>query len=151
VFIFQGAWIFYTVLSGTITHFNLDLLNISYFINALIASCFIGAIYPLTQIYQHQSDLNDGVTTLSFKLGYIGTFLFTGVCFAIGVSLLFTQLNLNQFLIFNVFTLPTILFFAWWFLKVYQNKAAANFKNTMWMNIISCVCMNAFYIFLLTQ
>jgi 1,4-dihydroxy-2-naphthoate polyprenyltransferase len=151
VFIFQGAWIFFTVISGTIAHFNFDVLNATYLINAFIASCFIGAIYPLTQIYQHQSDLDDGVTTLSFKLGYVGTFLFAGICFAIGVILLFTRLNLNQFILFNVFTLPTILFFGWWFLKVYQNKSAANFKNTMWMNVISCVCMNAFYIFLLIQ
>ncbi len=151
VFIFQGAWIFFTVISGTTSDFNLDTLNSFHLISACIASCFIGAIYPLTQIYQHQSDLEDGVVTLSFKLGYKGTFLFAGCCFAIGVSLLFMQLNLNQFILFNVFTLPTILFFGWWFLKVFKDKSAANFKNTMWMNIISCVCMNAFYIFLLTQ
>jgi hypothetical protein len=41
-----------------------------------VASLFIGSVYPLTQIYQHEADKKDGVTTISYKLGYVGTFFF---------------------------------------------------------------------------
>lgn len=151
VFCFQGAWIFFSVISALTPHFQWANLNLHLTVSALVSSCLIGAIYPLTQIYQHQSDLKDGVKTLSYVLGYRGTFLFSGICFALGVALLATRLNIQQFIWFNVLTFPTVLFFAWWFWKVYKNTSAANFKNAMRMNIISCLCMNSYYIVLLWQ
>jgi 1,4-dihydroxy-2-naphthoate polyprenyltransferase len=149
VFLFQGAWVYFTTLSGVLIDFTPNLLNTALLLNAAIASLFIGAIYPLTQIYQHQSDLNDGVKTLSYQLGYRGTFAFSALLFGIGSLLMYWQLSLNQFIFFNVCMLPTIAFFAWWFINVYKNPETANFKNTMWMNVISCLSMIVFYVCLI--
>jgi len=47
---------------------------------------FIGSIYLLTQIYQHEADKNDGVISLSYNPGYIGAFIFSSIfvfCFSI--------------------------------------------------------------------
>jgi 1,4-dihydroxy-2-naphthoate octaprenyltransferase len=54
-----------------------------------VASLFIGSVYPLTQIYQHEADKKDGVTSLSYKLGYSGTFVFSGIWFSIATVLLY--------------------------------------------------------------
>ena len=48
----------------------------------LACSLQIAGVYPLTQIYQHEQDLADGVTTISYKLGYKGTFIFSAIMFA---------------------------------------------------------------------
>jgi hypothetical protein len=50
---------------------------------------FIGSVYPLTQIYQHEADKRDGVTSISYKLGYNGTFVFSGILFSIATVLLY--------------------------------------------------------------
>ena len=49
----------------------------------LICALLIGGFYPLTQIYQHQQDLDDGVNTISYKLGYNGTFIFCAIVYLI--------------------------------------------------------------------
>ena len=53
------------------------------------AGLLIGGFYPLTQVYQHEQDRQDGVTTISMLLGYRGTFIFTGVVYSAAMSLLF--------------------------------------------------------------
>jgi 1,4-dihydroxy-2-naphthoate octaprenyltransferase len=47
----------------------------------LICSLLVGGFIPLTQIYQHKQDLDDGVNTISYKLGYIGTFIFCAIVY----------------------------------------------------------------------
>ena len=51
----------------------------------IMAACTfqIAGVYPLTQIYQHEQDLADGVTTISYKLGYRGTFIFSAIMFGL--------------------------------------------------------------------
>ena len=72
VFIFQGGFTFLMASSG-VCNFSIDtFFNRNAIICMCVASLFIGSVYPLTQIYQHQADEKDGVTTISFKLGYIG-------------------------------------------------------------------------------
>ncbi len=74
VFIFQGAWIFVLVNMALQTNF---IFSLPILLPALVASLIMGASYPLTQVYQHQQDANDGVRTLSMQLGIRGTFWFT--------------------------------------------------------------------------
>ncbi|HEV7382451.1 MAG TPA: UbiA family prenyltransferase, partial [Dyadobacter sp.] len=77
VAVFQGAFTFYMsylAISGqelTLTQPHIYLL--------LGCSFQIAGAYPLTQIYQHEADLKDGVVTLSYRLGYRGTFIFTAL------------------------------------------------------------------------
>jgi 1,4-dihydroxy-2-naphthoate polyprenyltransferase len=114
-----------------------------------IASLFIGSIYPLTQIYQHEADKKDGVISISYKLGYIGTFVFSGILFAIAIFLLFYYFSLKhqQFdlVLFIIMILPAAYYLTVWFNKVRNNIVHANFENTMKMNLLTSVCMNLYF------
>src|SRR5690349_20205625 len=68
VIIFQGALTFWLVYYGS----NADHSLFVPWQGMVICALLIGGFYPLTQIYQHQQDLNDDVETLSYKLGYTG-------------------------------------------------------------------------------
>src|SRR6476646_5063117 len=72
VIIFQGAVTFWLVYYGS----NADNSLFVPWQGMTICALLIGGFYPLTQIYQHQQDLDDGVLTTSYKLGYKGTFAF---------------------------------------------------------------------------
>ena len=150
VVIFQGAFTYYTCYVG-IANRALE-LNTSV-LYLLLASTFqIAGAYPLTQIYQHQQDLKDGVVTISYKLGYAGTFIFTGLMFAITnilYYLYFKSINqLNQFYIIQIFFLPIVIYYFYWFIKVIKNKNEANFKHTMLMNMIASTCMSSCFLVL---
>lgn len=162
IFIFQGSFItflvldicqnnlgfYYTYVSESEHYSNL----LSYGTFAMLATSFqIGAIYPLTQIYQHDSDLADGVTTLSYKLGYRGTFIFTGIMFGIATLfyyLHFKETDVNSFYLFTVVQIPIIGYFVYWARKVWQDTKYADYKHTMYMNVIAAVILNLFFLYL---
>ena len=146
VIFFQGAVTFFMVMHGSSVGKTLDVP-----VPGLIASSLlIGGFYPLTQIYQHQQDKEDGVTTLSMLLGYKGTFIFTAVIYFFAVAVLAYQLipSLQQtgFFIIQLYFIPVLIYFFWWFKKVFYNQSAANFVNTMRMNLLASVCTNAAFI-----
>lgn len=150
VVVFQGA---FTFLMSSIGITNSELTFNSANIYIMIAcSMQIAGAYPLTQIYQHKEDYADGVMTLSYKLGYKGTFIFTALMF--GICNLFYFLyfkeieKINQFYTLQAFFIPILIFFFYWFIKVIKNNSAANFKNTMRMNTIATICMNSCFIIL---
>ena len=153
VFFFQGAFTYFLVidsLEGFV--FNLW-MNATPF-HAVVASCLIGSIYPLSQIYQHKEDRADGVTTISYLLGKKGTFIFSGLFFLIGLILFAYPIweNPNERILvylFILFQLPSLIYFNFWFYRVIQDESQANFKHTMRMNLISATCMNAFFITLI--
>jgi UbiA prenyltransferase family len=147
---FQGAFTLYMSHLGITKHFlGIDATTIW-----LLAACSfqIAGVYPLTQIYQHQQDLADGVVTLSYKLGYRGTFIFAGGMFAlcnISYFLYFNRINqLSDFFIVQGFFVPIVAFFGYWWMQVWKDTHHANFKNTMWMNLIAAICMNLCFIVL---
>lgn len=119
----------------------------------LAATLLVGGFYPLTQIYQHVEDKEDGVVTISYMLGYRGTFLFTAIIYSLAMVCIgyvyWLQSKLHLFLILNIFLLPVLVYFFWWFFKVVDNTKHANFKNTMRMNILASLLTNAAYITLL--
>ena len=151
VFIFQGAFTYLMCTVG-ITGASFNFTDAGIYI--LAASSFqIAGAYPLTQIYQHEQDLKDGVKTLSYQLGYIGTFIFSIAMFIICnifYYLYFNSINqLNSFMLIQLFFIPIIIYFSYWFYKVIHNASEANFRNTMRMNYISAICMNSCFILLL--
>jgi len=151
VFIFQGAFTYLMCTVG-ITGAAFNFTDAGIYI--LAASSFqIAGAYPLTQIYQHEQDLKDGVKTLSYQLGYIGTFIFSIAMFIICnlfYYLYFNSINqLNSFMLIQLFFIPIIIYFSYWFYKVIHNASEANFRNTMRMNYISAICMNSCFILLL--
>jgi 1,4-dihydroxy-2-naphthoate octaprenyltransferase len=146
VVFFQGAVTFFLVMHGCSTDKTLQVPAAG----MMAASLLIGGFYPLTQIYQHQQDKADGITTLSMLLGYNGTFIFTALIYIFAVATLALQLisnnQFNSFLIIQVFFLPVLAYFFWWYRQVSREHNAASFVNTMRMNMLASICSNAAFI-----
>lgn len=149
VFIFQGAVIFFIVYY-TCSVNKPDSVPI---IPCLISSLLIGALYPLTQIYQHEADKRDGVITISYVLGKKGSFILSGLLFVLATALLkyhFAEINQpNKFFLFLIFTAPVVLFFCYWMFHVWLDASSANFKNSLFMNVIAMLCTSAYFTFLI--
>jgi 1,4-dihydroxy-2-naphthoate octaprenyltransferase len=153
VFIFQGAFV-YLMASSAITPFSPEnFFSLNNIICMTVASLFIGSIYPLTQIYQHEADRKDGVISLSYKLGYIGTFIFSAILFTGATVFLFYFFNLKHqkmaVLLFLIIMLPVIIKLSVWFNKVRQDTQNASFENTMSMNLLTSTCMNIYFVILI--
>ena len=149
VVIFQGAVTFFLVYQGADSNHTNNVPVIA----MIASSLLIGGFYPLTQIYQHDEDFKDGVKTISYKLGYTGTFIFTGIVYVLAFCMLGLQFFLNlewtNFFILQTFMLPVLVYFFVWFRKVLKNKKEADFKNTMRMNLLASICTNLGFITLL--
>jgi len=153
VFIFQGAFVYLMTCSAITTFTFANLISTNNLICMSVASFFIGSIYPLTQIYQHEADKKDGVVSISYKLGYIGTFVFSSILFSIATVFLFYYFNLKQqkiaLVLFLLIMLPVVIRLGIWFNKVRKDTVNANFENTMAMNLLTSTCMNLYFILLI--
>jgi 1,4-dihydroxy-2-naphthoate octaprenyltransferase len=151
VIFFQGAFTFWMIYSGI----NKDAVIYTPGLILAIAGCsfLIAGVYPLTQIYQHEADLANGDITISYKLGYRGTFIFTAFMFICASLLFFYYFSSIQkelhFMIFQAFLLPVVIYFVAWFLKVVKDTKQASFVRTMNMNLIASTCMTLCFITLL--
>ena len=149
VIICQGALIFYLVYHGAGTS---QVLNVP-ILPMIAATCLIGGYYPLTQVYQHKEDRNDGVKTISLLLGKRGTFIFCGIVFAMAtIALFFTfkeQKNLRFFWLFIICMSPMALFFSRWMLQVWKNEDAANFKNSLTTNLLASICTSICFLLII--
>lgn len=149
VIIFQGGFTFWLVYYGSS---GLSVAPVPWQ-GMLIAALLIGGFYPLTQIYQHQQDLDDGVVTISYKLGYTGTFVFCALVYF--MALLFmaqffiSKGEADKLVVISIFFIPILVYFIKWFLAVKKDPRAANFKNTMKMNWLAAGCTNMVFIILL--
>ncbi|HTN05920.1 UbiA family prenyltransferase [Agriterribacter sp.] len=146
VILFQGAFTFALVYYGCSADKTLQVPVLP----MLAASLLIGGFYPLTQIYQHNADLRDGVKTISYRLGYRGTFIYCGIIYTIAFLVLgfyfFYTLQNNAFYLFSLCMLPVVLYFLLWARKVWQHDVQADYPNTMRMNIIAAICTNMAFI-----
>jgi 1,4-dihydroxy-2-naphthoate polyprenyltransferase len=149
VIFFQGAVTYFLVTHGSSISQSLQVSPLA----MTAASLLVGGFYPLTQIYQHRQDKADGVRTLSILLGYRGTFIFTAAIYFVAMILLgiyfADNLELDKFIIFQTFMLPVLVYFSWWFYKVWKDVSHADFTNTMRMNLLASVCTNAAFITIL--
>ncbi|HYV53608.1 MAG TPA: UbiA family prenyltransferase [Chitinophagaceae bacterium] len=149
VIIFQGAITFWLVYYGS----NADQGMFVPWQGMVICALLIGGFYPLTQIYQHQQDLDDGVATISYKLGYNGTFVFCAIVYALAFSFMaqffIHQQQRDKLIMISIFFIPIVVYFIVWFLRVSRNTQAADFKNTMIMNWLAATCTNISFIILL--
>ena len=150
VILFQGAVTFWLVYYGSNVEQNISVP----WQGMLICSLLVGGFYPLTQIYQHKQDLDDGVNTISYKLGYIGTFMFCAIVYILAwifmAQFFITNKQGDQLLVTGIFFIPVIVYFIRWFVLVYRNSKEANFKNTMKMNWLAATCTNiAFFVLLI--
>jgi 1,4-dihydroxy-2-naphthoate polyprenyltransferase len=145
VVIFQGAVTFWLVYSGS----HEPVILQAPATGMLASSLLIGGFYPLTQIYQHEADAKDGVKSISSRLGYRGTFLFTATVYSIAFIVLafhfFKQLEWNKFFVLATCMLPILVYFFVWAAKVWKNVSAASFSNTM----LASICTNIGFLILL--
>jgi 1,4-dihydroxy-2-naphthoate octaprenyltransferase len=147
----QGALVFCMVYYGAVSS---GILPVPW-LPAVAAAFLIGGFYPVTQIYQHEADAKDQVTTLSMMLGKRGTFIFCAAMYAVAFGLLFVyyqqKQQLGDFMLLQLFFVPVIFFFFRWLLLVWKDPSAADFKRTMQMNIIAGTCTNLAFIILLIK
>jgi 1,4-dihydroxy-2-naphthoate polyprenyltransferase len=140
VFLFQGGLVFFLSYHAASADHTLKVPVLG----ILASSCLIGGYYPLTQVYQHKEDEEDGVRTISMVLGKKGTFLFSTFAFALATFLLFLlykQLStLWSFWLFVVCMGPMVWFFVQWMRKVWKDGLQANFRNSLWMNVLAAIC-----------
>lgn len=149
---FQGAWVVWAVYLG-LNGFDFNhLLKAHVLIPGLLASALLWGSYPMTQVYQHEEDAKRGDQTLSLKLGIKGTFLFTGICFAVASALFFLYFmeyyQMRYGLVFLAAMSPVVVYFSWWFLQVLKDEKAANFTHTMRLNFLSATCLGSFFLYL---
>lgn len=153
VFLFQGAFVYLMALTAISGFHMQDVRSETTILCMAVSSLFIGSIYPLTQIYQHQADKNDGVISLSYKLGYTGTFIFSGILFSIAILLLLYYFNLKHqiipLIIFLLMMLPVIYRLSVWFAKVRKDVVHADFDNTMAVNLLTSSVMNSYFLLLI--
>lgn len=148
---FQGAWVVGAVFLGLNDFDFAHLLKPHVAYPALLASALLWGSYPMTQVYQHEEDAKRGDHTLSLKLGIKGTFLFTGICFAVASMLFYfyfaSYSQARYGFIFLLAMSPVVIYFSWWFLKVLKTEEAADFTNTMRLNFLSATCLGGFFLY----
>lgn len=147
----QGGLVFWMVYHGS----SMMLKTGMPLAGMIAASLLIGGFYPLTQIYQHKQDKEDGVITISYLLGYRKTFVFCAIVYFVAMMFVgytfFSSLMIKEFFILAIFFLPILVYFLWWAAKVWKDESFADFKHTMQMNVLASVCTNAAFITILTM
>lgn len=147
---FQGFFTFMMVYIGINNTTLAEVQEPPVWMAALLTSLMLWGSYPMTQIYQHEEDAGRGDHTLSYKLGIRGTFYFTAVCFLIaslGFIWYYQSFYTWRYAVaFVVFTLPVLFYFGQWYRRIHQDEREANFRSTMRLNMISGLCLNAFFI-----
>lgn len=151
VITFQGALVFaisYIAISG-LPPKQIPIIPV------VISSMLIGALYPLTQVYQHHEDARDGVTTISALVGCRGTFILSALFFTMASALLYFYFQTTQQaeLIYWYLAVmaPVLLFFLYWMYRVWHHADQANFSNSMRMNVLASICTSVFFLVLICK
>ncbi|MFM9838130.1 MAG: UbiA family prenyltransferase [Cyclobacteriaceae bacterium] len=148
---FQGLFTFLMCYVG-INGFGFEnLLQAKVLIPGLLTSVMLWGNYPMTQVYQHKEDAKHGDMTMSRMLGIRGTFIFVQVVFglaSLGFVLFFKEFyTLELGYHFLIALAPVVIYFMIWFYLVWKDETKANFSFTMWLNFISSLCLNGFFIY----
>jgi hypothetical protein len=149
---FQGIFTFVMCYVG-LNNFGLEeSLQENVLFAGALTTVMLWANYPLTQVYQHDEDRRRGDITMSIKLGVRGTFIFSGVCFAVAVGgfvLFFYRFYEGRYaMVFILALLPVLTYFLFWYSRVYHDPLLANYRHAMWINFISSTCLIGFFIYM---
>lgn len=116
----------------------------------LLCSVLLLAIYPLTQIYQHDEDARRGDLTFSRLLGIRKTFAFSISVFILTVIGFIFYLRKFLFLpqtgLLLLSLIPAALFLLYWYRRAFVDPKYANYSNLMWFMLLAATGMN-FYLF----
>lgn len=150
VVFFQGFWTYIMVQVGTSAS---DVFFTGNILMAIVSSLFLLGSYPVTQIYQHESDRKSGVYSLSMALGIRGTFIFSSAAFFIASLLLeyvfISALYLNFALIYILAIIPVTVYFLKWHRAYLLSKEVITYDRTMRLNAISSLLLSAAFILML--
>ncbi len=153
--LFQGLFTFLVCYVGVNNLGLTDSLREAIIVPGLLASLMLWANYPLTQVYQHDEDRKRGDITLSAKLGIVGTFYFAASIFTIAAAsfLIYFKFLFGELYawLFLLTLLPVLAYFFYWFFLVMRNNKYADYSHTMRLNIISGICLNAYFIYLFLE
>ena len=147
---FQGFFTFLMVYVG-VNHANwADLGQPVVWTAAALTSLMLWGSYPMTQVYQHEEDTRRGDRTLSYRLGVVGTFHFTAAVFSLVAGGFFWYYHrwftTVEGVLFLLFLLPVLAYFALWYRQVSKDESYANFRSTMRLNFVSGMCLNVFFL-----
>lgn len=149
VVVCQGGLVFWMVYHGVHANQPLGAPTIA----VVASSLLIAGAYPLTQVYQHEADRKDGVTTISMLVGVKGTFRLSAICFFLAfcaMGLHFgLQLEFPRFLALLLFFMPVLVCFLYWARRVWRDPAQANYEQAMRMNTVAAICSNAAFLMIL--
>lgn len=147
--LFQGAFTYLATIQVIGQTPLSGLLTLRHLLPALICASNLWAVYPLTQIYQHEEDARRGDLTFSRLLGFRGTFLnatlFFGLSF-VGFLYYFLHFGSAQSLVALALCLgPVMGYFSYWWLRVHRDPREASFQQTMRMNLLAGLGLNLFF------
>jgi 1,4-dihydroxy-2-naphthoate polyprenyltransferase len=152
VMLFQGGYTYLLVNMAAENHFNISWFSLKNIEGMLLASLLIGGFYPMTQIYQHEEDSSRGDFTISYKLGIIGTFVFSGLLFLLACVVAWIFFNgffdSGHFLVFIACLVPVIIYFFYWLAKTLSNKTYADYTHAMQITSLSSACMICCFVIL---
>ena len=146
--LFQGALVFFLVFTFGQKLNPIEFLEATTqagepaYLGAIMSAFILWAVYPLTQVYQHEADAKSGDRTISMLLGVKGTFVFSMIFFAFAFVVAYLFLPAFEFYRFVGFSLPVAGFLNIWFVKVLKDQSKADFKHTMQLNVLSSVMLN---------
>ena len=145
VVIFQGGFTFMLVNMCAEDAFSVQWFSHKNIECMIIATLLIGGFYPLTQIYQHEEDSARGDITISYRLGVIGTFIFTASFFVLANGVAFYYFNsfysVRHFFFFNLCLLPVTAYFLYWFIVTLRDRSKADYDHSARMSVISSLSM----------
>jgi 4-hydroxybenzoate polyprenyltransferase len=153
------SWLLISVLQGGITYVmtyvsisDLPLSTLTeprVLFGGLLGTLNLLALYPVTQVYQHEEDARRGDMTISRLMGIRGTFLSATVVYLLAAASFYVYFDGGRlFLLYLLCLSPAIVFFLRWFWLVYRDASQANYKMTMRMMWLAGTCQNIFFLIL---
>ncbi len=117
---------------------------------AMLCTLNLLAVYPITQIYQHDEDARRDDLTMSRLLGIGGTFVCALLMFSLSITGFYVFFG-GQWPFFALvgFLTPAILFFVAWYLRVRKDESRADFRSAMTMTLLAGLGLNGFFLLLL--
>ncbi len=144
----QGALTFFATAQGLGT--PVAWTSGKLWLGVVIAAVFLWAVYPMTQIYQHEEDGLRGDQTISRKLGIRGTFVLSGLLMGLAGGLFFLWFFLYQgagfAVLFLISEVPVAVYFTFWAMQCWKNPERANFRGTMVLNLLASGMTNLFFL-----
>ncbi len=127
-----------------------DLLTLHSILAALLCTLNCLALYPITQVYQHEEDARRGDLTLSRLLGVRGTFVCAVAVFAVSLTGFYVYFEgKSPFYLLLAFILPAMAFFLIWYVQVHRDSNRADFRSAMRMTMLAGLGLNGFFLTLL--